>query len=87
MPSKVLLQRRTTLQTWLMFSAGKIESLLANPENPPSCAEVQIVTDDHVKFSDELKGRLPLSFCRNISRCMYGRYSSGSQDDISNAYC
>ena len=42
MPSKALLQRRTTLRTWLTLSAGKIESLLANTENPPSCTEVQV---------------------------------------------
>ena len=55
MPSKALLQRRTTLRTWLTLSAGKIDLLLANPESPPSCTEVQVATDDYIKYSEELE--------------------------------
>ena len=52
---KALLQRRTALRTWLRLSARKIESLLAESENPPSCTEVQVATDDYVKYSEELE--------------------------------
>ena len=38
-----------------MLSAGRMESSLAKPEKPPSCAEVQVATDDSLKFSDALE--------------------------------
>ena len=47
--------RKKTLRKWLTLSAGKIDSLLANSESPPSCTEVQVAMDDYIKYSEELE--------------------------------
>ena len=39
----------------LKADSFQFESLLANPENPPSCIDVQVATDDYIKYSEELE--------------------------------